>query len=39
LIGNSLKYTKNGEIFIFLKDFDTFTLEIEDIDNGSGIKK
>jgi signal transduction histidine kinase len=38
-ISNSLKFTKNGEIFIALIDLDSFTMEIEIINNGSGIKK
>ena len=36
-LSNSLKFTKNGFIYIILKDFDEYSIEIEIIDNGSGI--
>ena len=38
-MSNSLKFTKNGKIYIVLKDFDEYTITCEIIDNGSGIKK
>ncbi len=38
-ISNSLKFTKNGEVYIVLRDLDNYTLEIEIVDNGSGIQK
>ncbi len=38
-ISNSLKFTRNGEVYIILRDLDSYTLEIEIIDNGSGILK
>ncbi len=39
LISNALKFTKNGKIFVVIKDLDENTVTCEIIDNGSGIKK
>jgi signal transduction histidine kinase len=38
-LSNSLKFTKNGFIYIILRDFDDYSIEVEIIDNGSGINK
>ena len=34
-----MKFTKYGIIYVVLKDLDLFSLPIEIIDKGSGIKK
>jgi signal transduction histidine kinase len=39
LLSNSLKFTKNGMIYIVLNDLDEYTVLIEVIDNGTGIQK
>jgi signal transduction histidine kinase len=38
-ISNSLKFTKNGYIYITLSDLDDYSLIVQIIDNGSGINK
>ena len=38
-VSNSLKFTKNGFVYIILRDFDEYSVEVEIIDNGSGINK
>jgi len=36
MISNSLKFTINGEIFLFLIESNQYSTEVEIIDNGSG---
>ncbi len=38
LISNSIKFTKNGYIYVVLSDLDDNSVIVEVIDNGSGIK-
>ena len=39
ITANAIKFTDNGNIKIILKDFDTYTISIEIIDDGCGIEE
>jgi len=38
-IGNALKFTSNGFIYILLSDFDSYSIMVSIIDTGKGISK